>query len=179
MEAAEPSLRLARTDEIEELVDIDDDAGTLYDEAGLPIELAPDCPFLVEEQARWLGAAEREQVFLAVDERDRALGFAAVDVLDGEPYLEQLSVRRRAMGRGIGRKLLHRAIAWANGQHGDFLWLTTYAHLPWNRPFYEREGFVVVPEPDWGPDIAHHVADQRRWLPDPDQRIAMRRPIER
>ena len=177
MERVTSSLRLARAHEIAELVAIDDDAGELYAEAGVRIELAPDCPFLVEEQARWLGAIEREQVFLAVDERDRTLGFAALDVLDGEPYLEQLSVRRRAMRRGIGRQLLHRAFAWAEQQRGNFLWLTTYGHLPWNRPFYEREGFVVVAEPEWPPDIAHHIAEQRRCLPDPEQRIAMRRPI--
>lgn len=179
MEVLTPTLRLARTDEIDELVDIDDDAGALYDEAGIAIELAPDCPFLVSEQARWLRELERQQVFLAVDERERGLGFAALDVLDGEPYLEQLSVRRGAMRRGIGRQLLHRAIAWAAQQDGPFLWLTTYGHLTWNRPFYQREGFVVVPESDWGRDIAHHVADQRRWLPAPEQRIAMRRPIDR
>lgn len=179
MEVLKPTLRLARTNEIDELGDIDDDAGDLYAEGGLPIELEAGCPFLVEERERWLRAAEREQVFLAVDERDRGLGFAALDVLDGEPYLEQLAVRRSAMRRGIGRQLLHRAFAWAAQKDGGFLWLTTYGHVPWNRPFYQREGFVVVPEADWGRDIAHHVADQRRWLPAPEQRIAMRRPIDR
>jgi GNAT superfamily N-acetyltransferase len=170
---------MARADEIDVLVDIDEDAGALYAEGGLPIELAPDCPFLVSEQARWLRELERQQVFLAVDERDRGLGFAALDVLDGEPYLEQLSVRRGAMRRGIGRQLLQRAFAWAEAQPGDSLWLTTYGHLTWNRPFYEREGFRLVPEGEWPPDVAHHVADQRRWLPAPEQRVAMRRPIRR
>ncbi len=179
MEGRTPSLRIARVDEIDELVDIDEDAGALFAEAGLPIELAPDCPFLVAERAQWLRELELQWVFLAVDERDRGLGFAALDVLDGEPYLEQLSVRRGAMRRGIGRQLLQRAFAWAAERDGDFLWLTTYGHLTWNRPFYEREGFVVVPEGDWGRGIAHHVADQRRWLPHPEQRVAMRRPIER
>jgi GNAT superfamily N-acetyltransferase len=113
---------MARADEIDVLVDIDEDAGALYAEGGLPIELAPDCPFLVSEQARWLRELERQQVFLAVDERDRGLGFAALDVLDGEPYLEQLSVRRGAMRRGIGRQLLQRAFAWAEAQPGDSLW---------------------------------------------------------
>lgn len=179
MQAVAPTLRVARADELDVLVDIDEDAGALYAEAGLPIELAPDCPFLVSEQARWLRELEQRQVFLAVDERDRGLGFAALDVLDGEPYLEQLAVRRGAMRRGIGRQLLQRAFAWAEAQPGEFLWLTTYGHLTWNRPFYEREGFRLVPEPEWPLTVAHHVADQRRWLPLPEQRVAMRRPISR
>ncbi|MCL4686434.1 crotonase/enoyl-CoA hydratase family protein [Myxococcota bacterium] len=174
-----PSLRLAREDELEELVGIDDDAGTLYPEAGVRIELAPDSPFLAAERARWQRAVRLERVFVAVGGDQRTLGFAALDVLDGEPYLEQLSVRRHAMRRGIGRQLLRRARVWAAQQPGDFLWLTTYDHVPWNRVFYEREGFVVVPEPAWPADIARHVAEQRAFLPDPERRIAMRCRLER
>jgi enoyl-CoA hydratase len=178
--AGEPaSLRLARADELEELIDIDEDAGALYAEAGVRIELAPDSPFLAAERVRWERAARLRRVFLAVGRDLRALGFAALDVLDGEPYLEQLSVRRGAMRHGIGRQLLRRACAWAARQPGDFLWLTTYDHLSWNRSFYEREGFVVVPEPEWPADIARHVAEQRAFLPDPEHRIAMRRRLER
>jgi hypothetical protein len=52
--------------------------------------------------------------------------------------------------------------------------LTTYAHLPWNRPFYESAGFVVVPVSECPPEMVAILDDQRRWLPAPDQRIAMR-----
>lgn len=175
MDLDAPSLRHAQPEEIEVLVAIDDDAGRLYAEAGLPIEIAPDHPFVVAEQARWRQAAGRGHVFLAVDAAGRGIGFAALGWVDGEPYLEQLSVRLDAMRRGLGRRLLRRAIDCAAQQGGASLWLTTYGHLPFNRAFYEREGFVVVPEADWGPDVARHVADQRRCLPDPEQRIAMRR----
>ena len=37
---------------------------------------------------------------------------------------------------------LCRAIAWAGGEP---LWVTTYGHIPWDRPFYERHGFLAVP----------------------------------
>jgi N-acetylglutamate synthase-like GNAT family acetyltransferase len=78
------------------------------------------------------------------------------------------------MRRGIGRRLLEHVIAWAREGGARHLWLTTYGHLPWNRPFYESVGFVLVPEERCGPDIRHHLADQRRWLPEPSQRVAMR-----
>jgi len=97
--------------------------------------------------------------------------YIVMERIDGEPYLEQLSVRMSAQGRGLGRWLLMRAIEWAGSEP---LWLTTYAHLPWNRPFYERHGFVVVPESECPPGIVTILNDQRRALPDPDQRIAMR-----
>ncbi len=177
MDVAVPTIRLARPDEIAVLVAIDDDAGRLYAEVGLPIELAPDHPFLVAEQARWRHAAGLEQVFLAVDAEGRGIGFAALGWVDGEPYLEQLSVRSDAMRRGLGRRLLRRAVDWAAQQGSSSLWLTTYGHLSFNRAFYEREGFVVVAESEWLPDIAHHIAEERGCLPDPEQRIAMRRAL--
>jgi hypothetical protein len=92
--------------------------------------------------------------------------------VDDAPHLEQLSVRRVAMRRGIGRRLLARAIEWSAHRP---LWLTTYAHLPWNRPFYESVGFAVVPEPACPPSIVQILDEQRRWLPAPAERIAMRR----
>jgi ribosomal protein S18 acetylase RimI-like enzyme len=76
------------------------------------------------------------------------------------------------MRQGIGRRLLERAIEWAGGES---LWLTTYAHIPWNRPFYERHGFVTIPESACPPGIVAILDDQRKALPAPHQRIAMRR----
>ena len=60
--------------------------------------------------------------------------------------------------------------------HGAELWLTTYDHLPFNRPYYERLGFRRVDA--FGRDIAQHLAAQREALPDPAHRIAMRRPVQ-
>ncbi|HEV7732703.1 MAG TPA: GNAT family N-acetyltransferase [Candidatus Binatia bacterium] len=173
------TIRPADPRELDVVVAVDDDAGRLYTEAGVDLSLPADAPFARDEQARWLRAAERQRLFVASDDEDRVLGFAALDVLDGEPYLDQLSVRFDAMRRGIGRLLLARAHAWSEAQDGAFLWLTTYGHLPWNRAFYERCGFVTVPRSAWGPDIARHIAEQRRWLPHPEERVAMRRPITR
>jgi GNAT superfamily N-acetyltransferase len=102
----------------------------------------------------------------------RPVGLLVMDHLDGQPYLEQLSVRVAAQRQGLGRLLLLRAIAWAGAQP---LWLTTYAHVAWNRPFYERHGFVAVPEGECAPEILAALEDQRRWLPAPEQRLVMRR----
>jgi len=53
--------------------------------------------------------------------------------------------------------------------------MTTYTHLPWNRPFYERHGFVRVPESACPRGIVAILDDQRRALPAPHERIAMLR----
>src|SRR5512146_3461086 len=100
-------------------------------------------------------------------------------MLDNEPYLDQLSVRTRFMRAGIGSALLARVASKLRSAGHSTLWLTTYAHLGWNRPFYERVGFVVVPEGDSGPQLRQELAYQRRWLPCPDQRVVMRKELAR
>ncbi len=162
-------IRRASAGELDEVLAIDDDASTLYAEAGLPLGITRDHPFAVAERARWARALAEDRVLVAVD--GRPIGIAVLGTVDGAPYLDQLSVRREAMGRGVGRALLERALAWAPWRP---LWLTTYDHLPWNRPFYERAGFALVPEEEWGPGIRAIVAEQRAHLPDPHARVVMR-----
>jgi GNAT superfamily N-acetyltransferase len=169
------SIRTAQSDELDSLRAIDADASTLFPAHGIELDLSPEHEFARAEQARWLRAAEQGRVFVVTDAAGASLGFTALDVVDGEPYLEQLAVRAAAMRRGIGAALLARAVVWARAQAGRALWLTTYSHLPFNRPYYERHGYVVVPEEDCGPGILHHLVEQRRHLPAPAERIAMRR----
>lgn len=169
------TLRPALPGEIELLNDIDDDAVTLYEQHGPSIDLGPEHAFVRAELARWSRSLELGRVFLAVDRTGQGVGFAVLDVLDGEPYLDELAVRRAAMRRGIGGRLLARAADWARAAGGSALWLTTYDHLPFNRPYYERHGYVVMPEAACGPGILHHLEEQRRYLPAPTQRVAMRR----
>lgn len=174
-------IRTARPDELEEAVAIDDSASLLYAEWGVRLELAVEHPFCRAERTRWSAAIREERLFFAVPSAAaaRPLGFAVVDDVDGAPYLDQLAVRNESMRRGIGRQLLAHALTWARDHASTdrHLWLTTYAHLPFNRAFYEAAGFSAVSESDCGPSIRHHLSEQRRYLPLPEQRIAMRRPV--
>ena len=154
------------------MVSIDVDACTLYVEAGLDADLGPEHPYSVAERACWTRCAREGKAFVAESPGAGPVGLLVMDRIDGAPYLEQLSVRRAAMGQGLGRRLLKRAIEWAGGEP---LWLTTYAHVAWNRPFYERHGFVTVPESLCPPGMIAVLDEQRRALPAPGERIVMRR----
>lgn len=167
-------IRAGRPEDHRELLSIDDDATLHYGAAGVVIELPPQHPFVRAEQARWAAALGRGDVLLAEVEGE-AVGFAAMDEVDGALYLDQLSVRRRAMGRGVGSALLERVIDRAGGP----VLLTTYGHLPFNQPFYARRGFERVPEAAWGEETRAIVAEQRAALPDPGERVVMRHPGRR
>jgi GNAT superfamily N-acetyltransferase len=162
-------LRTASEAEAALLVAIDDDACTLYAEAGMHFAFGADHPFALSEHARWRAGAAAGRVTLAIVD-GAVVGFAAMATLDGDPYLDQLSVRRAHMRRGVGARLLAHAIL----QSGDApLWLTTYGHLSWNAPWYERAGFTLVPDAEWRAGIRHDVEQQRAVLPAPEKRVVM------
>jgi GNAT superfamily N-acetyltransferase len=167
-------LRRAQPEEIDEVMRIDDEAASLYASAGLSLEYPEDHPAVQAERKRWLAAAEDGRLLLAIAEGTERAGFASTMWVDGEPYLDQLSVHPAYMRRGIGRKLLHATQAWCVDTGAEHLWLTTYAHLSWNGPFYVREGFVEIPEEACGPELRAILQNQRTWLPAPEQRVAMR-----
>lgn len=171
--------RLGETADLQALCDIDLDAGELFERAGLELSLPDDHEYQVAERTRWRRCLEAGTTFIAMDMRGRAVGFAAMDLLDGEPYLEQLSVRVSHMRRGIGSALIHAALDAARSDGAAAMWLTTYAHLPWNRPFYERHAFSLVPPHRCGPGLLRELEQQRRWLPHPQERIAMRKQLSR
>jgi GNAT superfamily N-acetyltransferase len=166
------TIRPASPDEIDEAVDIDDDACTLFDTVGFQDDLGPQHPFKQAERARWLHAAREGSAFFAISRAGSAVGLLVLTFVDGQRYVEQLSVRRAVMRQGIGRHLLRYAIEWAAGEP---LWLTTYAQVPWNQEFYEGADFRVIPESQCPAGIVAILDDQRRWLPAPEKRVAMRR----
>ena len=161
------------------LLEIDLDASALFERAGLFLDLPETHEFSVNERARLQASLEAGTTLIAMDLRGRPIGFIAIGLRDDLPYVEQISVRISHMKRGIGTSLLDAAARAPAVRTAAALWLTTYEHLPWNRAFYERNGFITVPESECGPDLRADLDFQRKWLPLPTQRIAMRRDIVR
>jgi GNAT superfamily N-acetyltransferase len=166
-------LRTATAQDLAACREIDDDAGTLFESAGLFLDLPDDHEFGVTERTRWAGCIAAGNALLVREPQGLAIGFAAMGERDGLPYLQQLSVRRAWMRQGVGTLLLGTILEAASSAGGSALWLTTYEHLPWNRAYYERRGFRPVRETDCGPELRQDLEYERRWLPRPECRIAM------
>lgn len=162
--------RKAQPDELHLLIAVDDAASELYYQAGLTFDLDDAHPFVQAESARWGESLAQGDVYVALDAKNTIVGFAVLAHKDGEPYLDQLSVHPTAMRQGIGAALLSMALGWSDGRP---LWLTTYSHLPWNKPYYEKYGFVEVSEAACAVEIQRILREQRAYLPEPQLRVAM------
>lgn len=168
------SMRIGAPADLDLLADIDRDACTLFERAGLDLDAPDQREVTLAERRRWLECLQERTVLIAVDRSGVDVGFAALGSRDGQPYLDQLSVRAGSMRRGIGTELLLAAMKMAARQGGRTLWLTTYNHLSWNRPYYERHGFVLVSPDQCGEGLRCELAFERRWLPRPEERVVMR-----
>jgi len=172
---AVPDVFIRRADpaEIDVLTAIDDDAARLFVQAGIDVDFPPDHEFLIHERHRLSLSLAAGTALLATDRALGPVGFVALGWLDAEAYIEQISVRMQAMRRGFGTLLLDAVSVLAKTTGEGTISLTTYDHLPWNRPFYERNGYAVVPDIECGIEVARELEIQRRWLPRPEQRVAM------
>lgn len=163
-------LRTADAAALAALVHLDDAACILYERAGMEFSFPSEHPFIQDEWTRWRRVLERGRGRAVVTAAGELAAFAIFGEVDGEPYLDQLSVHPDHQRRGLGSALVAECGRWAKGRD---LWLTTYAHLPWNGPYYGRLGFSRVTEEQCGAEMRAILQSQRAALPEPEQRIAM------
>ncbi|MEO6087767.1 MAG: GNAT family N-acetyltransferase [Umezawaea sp.] len=160
-------IRTARPDELVELQHIENASGEPFREIGMP-EIADDDPLpldvLTHLQALgqvWVAATHEPVAWIAVEE------------IDGYAHIEQVSVHPDHARQGIGRQLIDHIDAWSSARGLAGLTLTTFRHVPWNGPYYERLGFQPVENPT--PGLAAVVAQETARGLDPTTRTCLRR----
>jgi GNAT superfamily N-acetyltransferase len=120
-----------------------------------------------------------DRAWVAV-EGGAVVGYLVAEVHDGGGHVEEVSVDRAHGGRGHATALLDEVVRWASSLGFAAVTLTTFRDVPWNRPFYERRGFGVVPEPEWSPAMRAKVAHEEAAYGLPaDLRVVMRRDLGR
>jgi len=166
-------IRAADECDFEVLQDIEIAAGAAFRDIGMSL-VADDDPFSIAELSEYQRAG---RAWVVVDDADRPCAYLLTDLVDGDVYIEQLSVHPSYARRGIGRQLLEHVAVLAKADQVPALTLTTFAQVPWNGPYYERCGFHVLDENDWTPGLrairereAAHGLD--RW-----PRVCMRREL--
>jgi GNAT superfamily N-acetyltransferase len=106
------------------------------------------------------------------------VGYLVAAVHDGCGHVEEVSVDRAHGGRGHASALLDVAARWAVALGLPAVTLTTFRDVAWNRPFYERRGYRVVPEDEWSAAMAAKVAHEESAYGLPAElRVVMRRDL--
>jgi GNAT superfamily N-acetyltransferase len=114
---------------------------------------------------------------LVLVEGEPPAGFALMGHLDGNVHLDQLAVHPGRMRQGIGGRLVQAVLDHARATGAPAVTLTTFRDVPWNAPWYERHGFTVLPEGEWGPQLRALVAHERELGIEVAPRVAMRRSL--
>jgi len=124
-----------------------------------------------------LNAAQRDGHLWVASIDDVPVGFAHVKVIERDAvHLQEIDVHPDHGRRGIGAKLVLRVCEWAASQGYESITLTTFRDVPWNRPFYARLGFAVVPPEELSDALRTVVDDETRRGIDPSRRVVMKRP---
>ncbi|MFC4015978.1 GNAT family N-acetyltransferase [Nonomuraea purpurea] len=156
-------VRWAEADDLSGLVSIELAADRLFEQVGI---VFPPGTTMIEEV---------DDPGSVLVEGAPPAGFALVGRVDGNLHLEQLAVHPASMRQGIGGRLMTAVIDHARASGAPAVTLTTYRDVPWNAPWYERHGFSVMPEPEWGPELRALVERERELGIEIAPRVVMRR----
>ncbi|ORA32609.1 GNAT family N-acetyltransferase [Mycobacterium branderi] len=159
------SIRAYRATDFDDFVAVSRAADQLYADAGMV--LPPDEPTVLTRQA--------ERIFVA---GDPLVGFVAVEWVDGNIHVAQLSVHPGHGRQGLGARLLQRAVDYAAERGVPALTLTTFRDVPWNGPWYRKRGFTDFPESQWGEQLRAIWAEEQAAGIAIAPRVAMHRPVD-
>lgn len=158
-------LRYASSEDFAALNAIEQAAASIFPAGFLPDKVLDDkLPFSVLEQAR-----QQDMLWLVQCADGTPVGYVMMESLDGLTLLAQIDVQPAHGRQGLGAALIRHALSQVQASE---VWLTTFTDVPWNAPFYQKLGFVVVDEACAPDAIGKTLAAERaRGL---QQRVAMR-----
>jgi GNAT superfamily N-acetyltransferase len=166
-------IRLARPDEVGRLREIEDEAGERFN--GLDIfdpELSSSFP--LDELYR---LAKLGQVWVMCGRNDFPVGMIIASVRCGNGYIEELDVLPEHGRRGLGRRLIEHVCEWARERGCSAVDLSTFRDVPWNGPFYRKNGFRDLTEAEWTKDMPHLREIETKLGLTPEARVFMRRDL--
>ena len=142
-------VRAARPADVAALPGIEDAAAARF--AGLPMQDAvlADSTSLAD----FRHAQQQGLLWVATTGAGVVVGFALVEICDGNAHLDEIDVLPAHGRRGVGAALVAAVRAAARARGCAAVTLTTYRDVAWNAPFYARQGFRVLPADEWTPGL--------------------------
>ena len=140
-------IRTARPDEVARIGEIEDAAGSMFSGTGL-IDEALDVSFPLDDL---VDLVDKRQVWVACGDGDLPVGMVIAAVRDGTVHIEEMDVLPSHGRRGLGTRLLATVSDWAQAHGHVAITLSTFRDVPWNGPFYRKNGFRDLAPAEWTP----------------------------
>lgn len=163
-------IMLAKIEHIPMLQDIELEAASKSSYDDLPEHLRAETISI-----NILKKAQRKGLLLvAIENGDTPVGFAVMEQIDSYLHLLEIDVLPRVQRQGIGSLLLDKVIEIAIQQGQQWVSLTTFSHLPWNAPWYEKKGFHKIKTENLPGFLVDVLFDEKERGLNPNNRVAMR-----
>ena len=104
-------------------------------------------------------------------------GFILAEIIEGDFYIKEVSVSEAYQKKGIGSKLFAIALESAKSLGVTTATLTTFKDVPWNAPYYERLGFVILTKDNLPNYLQITLQEETRAGLPSDLRCAMRKTL--
>ena len=109
-----------------------------------------------------LEAVQNGLLWVALAGDGRPVGYALVQLVEDAALLAQMDVHPGHMRKGIGSALVMRVVEHFRLLKKPALYLTTFAHVPWNAPLYAKLGFVAMNNADM-PSFLKGILEEEKW----------------
>jgi GNAT superfamily N-acetyltransferase len=162
-------IALAENDQLEQCQQIELAASAVFSDEDVPKEIrltATSLSDLASAQAKGI-------LWVALAPDGNPVGFVIVRIVDGSAYIHEIDVHPNHGRQGIGTSLINTVCEWAKPQRIDAVTLTTFRHLSWNAPFYERLGFRSMKRDELTPGLVAILSEEAARGFDPRKRVAM------
>lgn len=167
------TIELAKDSYVRAIPSIEQAAAAMFSESDLPADLR----YLVTDVDTLVEAQRHQRLWAALDDKKTLVGFALARFVGRFAHLEEIDVHPDHAGQGIGSRLLDAVTCWARDGGYPGVTLTTFRHLPWNAPFYERNGFVQLDERCQSDELRELLHEEAEAGLEPRNRVAMLYPI--
>ena len=165
------NVRIAQDGDAQFLPEIEQSAGEAYRAISELAWIADDKNQTVDQHRELIA---KGTCWIAVEDDRRPVAFLSAEIQDDTLHIWELDVRLDRQRLGIGRKLLEHAIVDARGRGLAALSLTTFRHVIWNAPFYQKLGFEILEDSQVGKRLRQVLRREIQQGMSARQRCAMR-----
>lgn len=140
----------AQIEHLPYLQTIESAAAQLFSSVDLPDEMRSQ----TTEYATLLAAQKANLLWVCLDSKQKPIGFLLASIIDGNFHIKEMDVHPSHSRQGIGQAFIKHALSIALQRNFLCMTLTTFSHIPWNAPFYLKNGFSQMEQEMIGNELS-------------------------